>query len=448
MEVLCIIPPHVPSYFNAGHHLPVFQVAAYLRHNPFLQVTARDFAALNATWRDVCRLLARKFDVIAMLNDYDAVDGFERFISYARQLSPRSKLMTFGRASREVPSFFDQFGLDGIGSSGDYETSVADFIKFVMEGRRASGLRLRGANGRYTSADPGRWLSAEDWALPDISEIPYEKYDALYKDDGNKFCGIPGRRELIVPVARGCSVECLFCDVPKQQGRHERRMTVPAVIDYISECYRKGRFDYVSFYAPTFTLRKQWVQDLCEAMLSADLGIRWKCVTTVSHLDAPLVRKMAQAGCVRISVGVESFAPEAAAILPKLKQESKGKFLQIANMCKAANVELNCFLMLGIPGEPVKRAVDTMKALCAAGHRVRPTIYTQYDRMRGDMTVAEFATFNRQLLRHHTLSDSDLEVLYQNLYASDFDVPTQVARMIPKSEAKPRGPGLLDHVGE
>ena len=31
MKILCLVPPYVPSYFNAGHHLPVFQVAAYLR---------------------------------------------------------------------------------------------------------------------------------------------------------------------------------------------------------------------------------------------------------------------------------------------------------------------------------------------------------------------------------------------------------------------------------
>ena len=55
MRVLIALPPMVPSYFNAGHHLPIFQVAAYIRKNvPDAKVTCIDGAALNLTWRDLC----------------------------------------------------------------------------------------------------------------------------------------------------------------------------------------------------------------------------------------------------------------------------------------------------------------------------------------------------------------------------------------------------------
>ncbi|MDE1478910.1 hypothetical protein KKJ01_11875 [Xenorhabdus bovienii] len=41
MRILLLIPPYIPSYFNAGHHLPLFQVATYIREkNPSWQVTA------------------------------------------------------------------------------------------------------------------------------------------------------------------------------------------------------------------------------------------------------------------------------------------------------------------------------------------------------------------------------------------------------------------------
>ena len=47
MKILTIIPPHIPSYFNAGHHLPVFQVATYLRRNmPSDNVQALDCGLL------------------------------------------------------------------------------------------------------------------------------------------------------------------------------------------------------------------------------------------------------------------------------------------------------------------------------------------------------------------------------------------------------------------
>jgi radical SAM superfamily enzyme YgiQ (UPF0313 family) len=439
MKILCVIPPYVPSYFNAGHHLPVFQVAAYLRARFGFGVVARDCGALNTNWRDICRLLAQPFDTILMLNDYDAIDGFERFLHYAREICPRARTATFGRASRDVPAFFDRFGLDAIGSSGDYECSMEAFLAHVVEGAAPRDLRVRQADGSYRTYPPGPWLAPEQWVLPDISEIPYPAYDRLYADDLNKFCGIPDRRELIVPVARGCPVGCEFCDVPRQQGRRERRLSVDSVVAYIRDSLDRQSFAYVSFYAPTFTLKRKWVIDLCDAFRDAGLSVPWKCVTTVAHLDEELIERMAAAGCVRVSVGVESFAPEAAPFLPKLKQNAWAGFARIAAAAAAVDIELNCFLMFGIPGEPPAQAITTMKALVHAGHRARPTVYTPYDQIRPDSSLAEFDGFNRQTFVGGELSPGERAELYAALYANDFDRPTEVAQRIPAAPAPRTG---------
>ncbi|HEX9336266.1 MAG TPA: hypothetical protein VF892_10280, partial [Pseudonocardiaceae bacterium] len=56
--VLIVWPPHVPSYFNAGHHLPLFLVAAYLRaRHPDRPVRTLDAGALNLTWKQVGDIL-------------------------------------------------------------------------------------------------------------------------------------------------------------------------------------------------------------------------------------------------------------------------------------------------------------------------------------------------------------------------------------------------------
>lgn len=431
MKVLCIIPPYVPSYFNAGHHLPIFQVSAYLRTYTKVEVTAIDCAALNASWRDICRLLARRFDAILMLNDYDAIDGFSRFVQYAREISPISKLATFGRASRDVPAFFDRFGLDGIGSGGDYELSMLAFLDHLVDGREPAGLRVPTDTGVYRTYPAADWLPAETWVLPDVSEIPYDAYARLYEDDLNKFCGIPNRRELVVPVARGCPVGCSFCDVPRQQGLRERRLPVDRVVRYIRGAFDIHGFEYVSFYAPTFTLKRNWVLELCAALRAGGRTIPWKCVTTVAHLDEPLIRSMADAGCVRISVGVETFAVEAAAHLPKIKRESRASFDAVANHCRAAGIELNCFLMFGLPGEPPGQAVATMNTLIQDGHRVRPTVFTPYDQIRDDMSTADVARFNRQLFGQEGPSRQDRDLLYRTLYANEGDVATNVQERVP-----------------
>jgi len=429
VKVLCVIPPYVPSYFNAGHHLPVFQVAAYLRAVRGDEAVARDLGAGNATWRDVCGLLVQGFDAVLMLNDFDAVDGFDRFVRYARELAPGSRLATFGRGSRQVPHFFARYGLNAIVASGDYESGAVAWLDHLEHGTPPAGVLLR--EDGYAPRPPGRFLDAEDWVLPDIDEIPFEAYDRLYADDLAKFCGIPARRELVVPVARGCPVGCGFCDVPSQQGLKERRLSVGRTVAYIEAALARHPFEYVSFYAPTFTLKRKWVDALCDALGERLPSLRWKCVTTLAHLDEALIARMGKAGCVRISVGVETLDEAASEALPLLKRRPNASLDRIAGACQAAGVELNCFLMIGMPGEPVAHAARTIQRLIAGGHRVRPTVYTPYERLTADMDTAEYAGFNRQLLTHGDLDASERANAYQLLYANLEDRVTRVMERIP-----------------
>ena len=429
MKVLCVIPPHVPSYFNAGHRLPMFQVAHHLRGLGHA-VVCRDFGALNATWRDVCALLVQRFDVVAVCNDFDAVDGIERLLDYTRELCPAARTITFGRGSRHVPALFERFGLDAIAVAGDYETAVAAYLDHLGGECRPDGVRLRDGE-RYLDAGPGRMLDDDELVLPDIDDIPYEAYDRLYADDLNKFCGIPGRRELVVPVARGCPVGCSFCDVPVQQGLKERRVSVERVIRYVEACWARHPFDYVSFYAPTFTLKRRWVVDLCTGLRDADLDLRWKCVTTLGHLDPDLIATMAACGCVRISVGVETLSRAGERSLPTFKARSNGALDEIAETCAASGVELNCFVMIGLPGEAVSDAEAGVTWLLERGHRVRPTVFTPYDRMPAEVTLRDYGRFNRQLLVHTDLDRSQRDKAYRLLYANADDRPTRVAERIP-----------------
>lgn len=396
MKVLVAWPPHVPSYFNAGHHLPVFSIAAYLRAQGH-DVRALDAGALNNTWREFGQILVdHHYDAVVLVNDFDVVEGIRRAAEYTRALSPSTFLMTVGRLSYQNPGYFRTLPLDAIGVSGDYESGVAQALS-LLDGDRGPrpGVEVRSEEG-WLPAGPGERLPVQEWVLPDVTEIPYAAYDNLYADDSNKFCGLPGSRELVVPVARGCPVNCSFCDVPVMQGLAERRMSVDRTVAYIEESFRKLPFEYVSFYAPTFTLQKKWVHELCDRLRTGSRRYPWKCATTLNHLDEQLVRAMGEAGCVRVSVGVETFAPTSGGVLPRIKQDARARFEQVLEWCRAARIELNCFVIVGLPGTSADDAAATIAHIAAAGARPRPTLYTPYEQMTATMTERELSGFNRQ----------------------------------------------------
>jgi radical SAM superfamily enzyme YgiQ (UPF0313 family) len=399
-RVLVLWPPHVPSYFNAGHHLPVFAVAAYLRASGGRDVRTMDAGALNATWREICTVLVDgDFDVVLVMNEFDTFDAVVTTVRHVRTLAPRAKIGTFGRLSSEAPMLFDGVDLDGVVADGDYEAGVRAFLEHV-EGKASlplPGVRVRAGSGEWRDAAPGLYLDADEWAFPDVTEIPYDAYHRLYSDDSNKFCGIPDRRELVVPVARGCPVGCSYCEVPRQQGLRERRRSVASVVAYMLDAFENHPFEYASMYAPTFTLNRRWVVDMCDAVEALPRRIPWKCVTTIRHLDAELVERMGRAHCVRISIGLETLDEAGKRSLPMVKRASETSVEALAAWCRDARVELNCFVILGLPGQSVEGARATIAKVRALGARVRPTIYTPYERIAADPERAMQALYDRKL---------------------------------------------------
>ncbi|WP_329060206.1 B12-binding domain-containing radical SAM protein [Streptomyces sp. NBC_01429] len=415
-DVLVIWPPHVPSYFNAGHHSPLYMVAGHLRRQPGTgRVDTCEAGTLSMNWKGVGDLLYQgSYDVIAVMNDFDAVDGLARFTEYARVLSPQSRLITFGRLSSLNPGYFRQFDLDAVVQSGDYETGVALYVNsLVKSGPEIApvagfpGVAVRGGEGWLEPDGRGQRLAPEEWSLPDVDEIPYQDYDRFYAKDEHKFCGIPFRRELVVPAARGCPVGCEFCEVPEIFGLRERRMPVDAVIDYIRDSYARHPFEYVAFYAPTFTLDRRWVRELCERFIEGPVSPQWKCATTIHHLGEELVALMGRAGCVRISVGLETLEPDGQDGLPRNKRIEEERFGTLARWCDAAGIELNAFVIVGLPGTTIEGTSRTFEFARSLGARVRPTMYTPFHEMTADMTTHEVARFNRQLISGKAVSAED-----------------------------------------
>ncbi|MFD1708568.1 B12-binding domain-containing radical SAM protein [Siminovitchia sediminis] len=437
MKILSVWPPHVPSYFNAGHHLPIFQVGAYLRNLPFVEeVNCLDAGVLNLTWKDISDYLVQgEYDLIAIMNDFDAIDDLKRFIKYIRTLSPKTKIITFGRLSKQVPNFFKKFDLDAIVHSGDNEAGVAAYIQYLNSNSENNppGVYVRNEEQWTEEYIPGTFLEADEWALPNIQEIPYEHYDFMYRRDQNKFCGIPERRELVVPLARGCPIGCEFCDVSKLQGLRERRLPVQQVLSYIEDSFEKLPFDYVTFYAPTFTLKRRWVLEFCSELIKRERNYPWKCVTTTYHLDEQLIELMARSGCFRISIGIETLDPAAGDSLPRIKREAEEKFESVANWCLKHGIELNCFVILGLPGESVEGARYTIQRIIDKKARVRPTIYTPYNLMDEEMDEDMISSFNRQLFVDGIVDENDAIEFYQMFFGKGYS-PTQIMKKIPKNE--------------
>lgn len=421
-SILCIYPPSIPTYFNAGHHLPLWETGSFLRREVEDSVVdIVDAGVLNYSWKEIFDLIIKKYNLICILNEYDNTDGLRRLVEYIRLISPTTKTITFGRASGIIPKFFFNYSLDAIVKDGDFESGILDYIRFVRGDKtisEISGLYLL-SDGVYEATKKGQLLPAHEWAFPPCEELPLIDYARISLRPENRFSALPGLKELTINIARGCPVGCDFCLVPKYQGSTERRRSVESVINYIVHCKEVIDFDYISMYAPTFTLKRIWTSEFCEGI--AKLGIQWKCCTTIKHLTSDLVEAMGKSGCIRISVGLETLDETAKDSLPRIKQIQDGQIRMLSDWCKQSNIELNCFVIVGMPNQTLDGLRHTFSYLSHIGAKVRPTVYTPYHTLTDKVSERELNLFfTRQVTNQLSVNEMTPEEFYHLEFAAEF----------------------------
>ena len=74
---------------------------------------------------------------------------------------------------------------------------------------------------------------------------------------------------------------------------------------WLGECAAAG-FRRFYFVDNTFNLPPSYARMLCSKLIEANLDIAWRCILYPVKIDEELIRLMAKAGCVEVSLGFES----------------------------------------------------------------------------------------------------------------------------------------------
>lgn len=396
MNVFLIYPPSIPLYFNAGYHLDLWILKSYLEKKLEKKIRCKDAALLNQTWSDVLRDISGDYDVYVIQNEFDNYGAVKTIVNLIREISPKSKIVTFGKLSYSNQDIFKKLDLDCVVYSGDFEKSISNYLEYLRSSYSLPEGTKYKINQTWKDGGKGQLLKPSEIVFPNVKEVPYNDYNNLYSIKSRKFPGVPNKKELIIPVSRGCPNSCPFCLVPKIQGLKERRKSIKEVLYYLKYSMKKADFDYVNFYSPHFTIDRKWVVGLCRDM--ENMAIRWKCCTSVNQVDEDLIRSMARAGCFRISFGIETLSKK----LQK-KYLSKNKICSIEDVkkvyesCKKNGIEVNWLVMTGFPDESRQDLVKTINTLKSIGGEIRPTVYTDYSQISGDFDEKDLLFFNRKI---------------------------------------------------
>ena len=165
--------------------------------------------------------------------------------------------------------------------------------------------------------------------------------------------------EIWIPfqTRRGCPMRCSYCSTPALEGTRIRKHPIDAVVKGIARHVAAG-FDRFHFVDNTFNLPPKYAKELCTALCSERLKIRWRSILYPGFVDEELVGKMAKAGCVEVSLGFESGCP---AILRELnKRYDPEQVRNASEMLKDYGIKRIGFLLLGGPGETKESVLESL----------------------------------------------------------------------------------------
>lgn len=166
---------------------------------------------------------------------------------------------------------------------------------------------------------------------------------------------------LTIEGSRGCPNRCSFCSLHGTGGRY-RMFSAERIVDEIVELVKKYGARQIAFADAMFPLTESQGVEFCETLMKRippEERVLWVTETRADVLTEKLARKMKEAGCGRLLLGIESGSDETLRLVNKnLKVEKARTAVQT---CRRAGIQACGFFIIGLPGETRENAEKTLR---------------------------------------------------------------------------------------
>ncbi len=201
--------------------------------------------------------------------------------------------------------------------------------------------------------------------LRNIDELPLPARHLLDIDDfviSDRLAGTD-LRMVHVMFSRGCPFPCSFCAAGQTRVQYRSGTSARQELVHLISLYGVEGFAIVD---DNFIVNKNKVGDICDNI--GDLGLRWSALSRVDTVDEPLLRKMANSGCIEVKYGMESGSER---LLKAMRKNTKREQIRRAIYATvAAGIEAKVFIIHGFPGEDTETTDDTIKLLRELGSNI------------------------------------------------------------------------------
>jgi len=245
--------------------------------------------------------------------------------------------------------------------------------------------------------------------IEDLDEIPmpaYEKIDfEKYIEKGNIFCMRLSSQGII--SSRGCPNNCIYCTVKAVWGRTWRGRSSKNVVDEIQYLKSKYGIKEFAFLDDSMSINKGRLINICDEIIRRDLNIKWTTPNGIAHwtLDKKTLRKMKDAGCYRITFGIESGNMSQRRFIRKPYPLDQAKeLIKYANKIGMWTI---CTNIIGFPHEWLSQMKDTYKFAVDSG-----TDFACFYLLIPQPTSDIYKYFDESLIDEESLNETGCDTMH------------------------------------
>jgi hypothetical protein len=343
---------------------------------------------------------AHRADFIGMTAPFPGnVYGAFRMARVFRRLSPRATLVLGGGYPNtelrelEEPRLFDYFDFVTL---DDGERPLLCLLEHLEGKREITGLcrtYVREGEGadahvRFINSKDVHDVPQKDVGAPDYSGLPLDRYLSILEMLNPMHRIWSDGRWNKLTLAHGCYwKKCNFCDVTLDYiGRYDPSSADSLVDRMIEVSLATGErgFHFVDEAAPPATLRK-----LSDRILERGEVFSWWGNIRFDPMFTPeLAQKMADAGCIAVSGGLEVASDRLLTLMNK--GVTVEQVARVSHALTESGILVHAYLMYGFPTQTVQETVDALervRQLFEAGciqsaywHRFSATVHSPVGR--------------------------------------------------------------------
>ncbi|MEN6487267.1 MAG: radical SAM protein [Smithella sp.] len=182
--------------------------------------------------------------------------------------------------------------------------------------------------------------------IQDLDRIPFPAYDKLDMSLYN-YPLREGLRCINIVTSRGCPFKCIFCSSSRSSYRQRSAENIFAEIEMLISEYHFNAFTFLDDMMSINTKRYFSILSGLE-----EFDVKWKAHGRTTTITFEGLERMARAGCIECSPGIESGDQSLLNLICKGTNVKDN--LNWCKVCEGVGIKCSPFIIIGLPNESFK----------------------------------------------------------------------------------------------